>query len=89
MRNATEPPGSPSFQSTAPGGRAVSVPTRASSAKMICCICSDKGSSEGHDTGPRPRQRAYRAITRSMARRHTAQKPTSSRVNMVQSTWGR
>src|SRR5439155_2410623 len=52
MRNATEPPRSPSFQSTAPAGRAVSVPTRASSAKMICCICSDKGSSEGHDIRP-------------------------------------
>lgn len=32
---------------------------------------------------------AYMRITRSMARRQTAQKPTSSRVNMMQSCCGR
>jgi hypothetical protein len=31
----------------------------------------------------------WSAMTRSIARRHTRQKPTSSRVNMMQSASGR
>ena len=41
------------------------------------------------DQRPAAEGRAYMAMTRSMARRHTAQKPTSSRVNMMQSACGR
>jgi len=44
------------------------------------------GAAVSRGTGQRPAAvRAYIAITPSMARRHTAQKPTSSRVNMMQS----
>lgn len=46
------------------------------------------GRPEGCRRGPVP-YFVYRSITSSIARRHTAQKPTSSRVNMVQSSCGR
>src|SRR5436309_2204869 len=52
MRNATEPPGSPSFHSTAPGGRAVCVPTRASSAKMVFEISCPNTPLEAIISGP-------------------------------------